>query len=145
MTATLYCGNNSYGYRHIINDHNQNHVADFDYAGANAWTLFSEAIAATLKTPQPLSPTYQEGNDTYLYNGPWTNLNYGEDIQITYLFFVIINTVGTIISAYARERSSSAIPGMLGAAPEGSVGTTQSDGVRLASTGSSFECLQVLG
>ena len=105
MTATLYCGNDGYGYRHLLN-----HISEFGYAGSSAWTLFSNAIAATLRTPQTLQ--YQEANDTYLYKGPWTNVNYGEDIQIGYLFFTIINPTGTIITAYARPLSTSPIPGI---------------------------------
>ena len=105
MTATLYCGNDAYGYRHL-----EGHVSEFSYAGSSAWTLFSNAIAATLRTPQTLQ--YQEANDTYLYTAPWVNVNYGEDVQINYLFFTIINPAGTIITAYARQRSTSAIPGI---------------------------------
>jgi RHS repeat-associated protein len=85
---------NSYGYLHMKKHFN-------DIREAPGWDNFKWAIGQILR--KPASHTYQEGNDTYKYTGPIEAINRGDGRVVNYLFTVIVNSQGSVITAYASS------------------------------------------
>ena len=106
MTATLYCGNN----RSLMSSPSEPY-----FLVRLCWIERLDLVLQTRSQPpsglhRPCS--IRKPTTLYLYKGPWTNVNYGEDIQIGYLFFTIIDPLGTMMTTYARPLSTSPIPGI---------------------------------
>jgi len=88
---TLYCGNSSYGYRHL-----EPHIGQY-FGG---WASFSFAMAQTLKAPAAIVP---QANGNYMESAPIYQCFY-EGYYIIWTFFVIPQiSSGTIVTAYGRE------------------------------------------
>ena len=90
-TDTLYCGNSSYGYRHL-----EPHIGQY-FGG---WASFSFAMAQTLKAPAAIVP---QANGNYMESAPIYQCFY-EGYYLIWTFFVIPQiSSGTIVTAYGRE------------------------------------------
>jgi hypothetical protein len=93
--STLYCGNNSYGYRHIVA---RGHISQY-FGG---WSNFSFSIAQTLKTPAAI--TYKQSNDTYTHRAPIDQCFYSEGLITKWTFYVVTTAyAATIVTAYGRR------------------------------------------
>jgi hypothetical protein len=90
-TVTLYCGNSTYGYRHL-----EPHVGQY-FGG---WGNFDQSIRDTLLAPAKI---VEQTNGNYVYSAPIYQCFYAGYYYI-WTFFVVrtINT-GTIVTAYGRE------------------------------------------
>jgi hypothetical protein len=90
-TDTLYCGNSSYGYRHL-----EPHIAQY-FGG---WPSFTYAMAQTLKAPARVVP---QNNGNYLESAPIYQCFFA-GYYIIWTFFVVPQiSSGTIVTAYGRE------------------------------------------
>jgi hypothetical protein len=90
-TDTLYCGNSSYGYRHL-----EPHIVQY-FGG---WPSFSFAMAQTLKAP---ARVVSQDNGNYLESAPIYQCFYA-GYYIIWTFFVVPEiSSGTIVTAYGRE------------------------------------------
>jgi hypothetical protein len=90
-TDTLYCGNSSYGYRHL-----EPHIGQY-FGG---WASFSYAMAQTLKAP---AKVVVQDNGNYLESAPIYQCFFA-GYYIIWTFFVIPEiTSGKIVTAYGRE------------------------------------------
>ncbi len=88
---TLYCGNASYGYRHL-----EPHIAQY-FGG---WPNFAFAMAQTLKAP---ARVVAQDNGNYLESAPIYQCFYA-GYYIIWTFFVVPQiSSGTIVTAYGRE------------------------------------------
>jgi len=90
-TVTLYCGNSSYGYRHL-----EPHVGQY-FGG---WGNFNFSIGVTLKAP---GKVVTQDNGNYVYSAPVYQCFY-EGYYIIWTFFVVRTIVsGSIVTAHGRE------------------------------------------
>lgn len=90
-TDTLYCGNSSYGFRHL-----EPHIGQY-FGG---WTNVTFSIAQTLKAPATF---VAQKNGNYLESAPIYQCFYA-GYYIIWTFFVIPQIgSGTIVTAYGRE------------------------------------------
>jgi len=90
-TDTLYCGNSSYGYRHL-----EPHIAQY-FGGRPS---FSFAMAQTLQAP---ARVVSQDNGNYLESAPIYQCFYA-GYYIIWTFFVVPEiSSGTIVTAYGRE------------------------------------------
>jgi hypothetical protein len=90
-TVTLYCGNNSYGYRHL-----EPHVGQY-FGG---WGNFNFSIAATLKAP---GQVVTQTNGNYRYSAPVYQCFY-EGYYYIWTFYVVRTIVsGSIVTAYGSK------------------------------------------
>lgn len=90
-TDTLYCGNSSYGYRHL-----EPHIAQY-FGG---WPSFTFAMAQTLRAPAAI---VAQANGNYLESAPIYQCFYA-GYYIIWTFFVVPQiSSGTIVTAYGRE------------------------------------------
>jgi hypothetical protein len=90
-TVTLYCGNASYGYRHL-----QPHVGQY-FGG---WPSFTFAIAQTLKAP---AHVVTQSNGNYRESAPIFQCFYAGYYYI-WTFYVVRGIVsGSIVTAYGHR------------------------------------------
>ncbi|MGH3202400.1 MAG: hypothetical protein ACRDOA_00225 [Streptosporangiaceae bacterium] len=90
-TDTLYCGNSSYGYRHL-----EPHIVQY-FGG---WPSFAFALAQTLKAP---ARVVVQDNGNYLESAPIYQCFFA-GYYIIWTFFVVPQvSSGTIVTAYGRE------------------------------------------
>lgn len=92
--ATLLCGNDRFGYRHV----KLRHAADWEALGFSVgdnWRGIADfAISQTLAVPQPGYPRYNAKNDTWTYKAPLQIKDSEGQTRVTYW---------PIISAAARD------------------------------------------
>ena len=90
-TVTLYCGNSSYGYRHL-----QPHVGQY-FGG---WPSFTFAIGQTLKAP---AHVVTQSNGNYRESAPIFQCFYAGYYYI-WTFYVVRGIVsGSIVTAYGHK------------------------------------------
>ena len=92
-TDTMYCGNSSYGYRHLA-------VHIGQYFGG--WGAFDFSIAQVLKKPQV---QFEQSNGTLFTEAPIIQCFFTQNFYIVWSFFVIPNAQnGSIITAFGRNK-----------------------------------------
>ena len=100
-TTALLCGDQGYGYRHIL----RRHQGDWDRepgAGGDWSAAADRAIAAALRDPQRVD--FRSSNDTFCYSRP---LAAGRDVAIV----VVRSSDGAIITAYPGTHACDAAAG----------------------------------
>jgi len=92
-TDIMYCGNSTYGYRHL-----KKHIGQY-FGG---WGAFDFSIAQVLKKPQV---QFEQSNGTLFTEGPIIQCFPMQNFYILWSFFVIPNAKnGSIVTAFGRHR-----------------------------------------
>ena len=96
-TSTLYNGNGSYGYLHIVDGGHLN-----DITVSPGWATLRFSITQVLIKPGSVS--YRSSNDTFTYQAPIELINYFSGEVVPYTVYVsVANGNWKIITAYANH------------------------------------------
>jgi hypothetical protein len=99
--ASLVCGTENMGYRHIANGHGRDWEAVAAYTGGNWRDLADFAIRQTLTVPQPGYPAYNAKNDTWTYKAPLQIRDQQGNVRTTYWPIVAVASLdGRIITSF---------------------------------------------
>ncbi|MGA5544496.1 hypothetical protein ACPCIR_21785 [Mycobacterium sp. NPDC051198] len=99
--SVLYCGNDKYGFYHIVNRHGEDwsRVALSRFPGVGNWrNLADYAIGATLADPEKVD--YKSGNDTFVVQRNIYRITEDGPVYAFTCRVVVSGTDGKIITAY---------------------------------------------
>ena len=99
--ATLLCGNDRYGFRHLAVRHASDWEALSFYTGGNWRDIADFAMAQSLTVPQPGYPLYNPKNDSWTYKSPLEIKDANGNVRTTYWPLVAVAAQdGKILTSY---------------------------------------------